>query len=126
VASFAHTLAAHVDDECAMLTTRGRTSGNDHRIEIWFGVMGDTIYFISGNGAAADWYRNAMAHPDVKIELGRDVIEGIAAPVTDPDERHALGDLMAAKYPWDGDASIGLSRESWCYDVPALAVRRKG
>ena len=29
---------------------------------------------------------------------------------------------MGAKYRWDGDPSIGLTRQSWCYEVPLLAI----
>ena len=29
---------------------------------------------------------------------------------------------MGQKYPWDGDASIGLTRQAWCYEVPVLAI----
>lgn len=32
------------------------------------------------------------------------------------------GDLMGAKYDWDGDDDINLSRRAWCYDVPAIAI----
>ena len=48
--------------------------------------------------------------------------DGVARDVTDADERRRVGDLMGAKYPWDGDASIGLTRQAWCYDVPVLAI----
>jgi hypothetical protein len=33
-----------------------------------------------------------------------------------------MGELMGAKYPWDGDASIGLTFDAWCFNVPMLAV----
>ena len=42
--------------------------------------------------------------------------------VTDADERRRVGDVMGAKYVWDGDASIGLTYAAWCYDVPAAAI----
>jgi hypothetical protein len=29
---------------------------------------------------------------------------------------------MGAKYDWDGDDDINLSRQAWCYDVPAIAI----
>ena len=47
---------------------------------------------------------------------------GRASPVTDPEERHRCGDLMGAKYVWEGDPGIGLTYEAWCYDVPAVAI----
>lgn len=113
---------AVADRECCDLTTVGRRSGRPHRIEIWFGVIDDTLYLISGNGPGADWYRNALAHPDVVIHVDGVDISCVARPVTDAAERRAVGELMGAKYPWEGDPSIGLTFEAWCFDVPALAV----
>jgi len=115
-------LAAHVDDECCDITTIGRRTGNAHEIEIWFGVIGDTMYLISGNGPSADWYRNALVQPRVSVRLAGEVHHGVARAVTDPQERRRVGDLMGDKYSWDGDASIGLTRHAWCYEVPVLAI----
>jgi deazaflavin-dependent oxidoreductase (nitroreductase family) len=104
------------------LTTTGWKSGRPHEIEIWFGVIGDTMYLISGNGPTADWYRNALADPRVTVRLGDQVHDGVARDVTDPGERRRVGDVMGDKYRWDGDPSIGLTREAWCYEVPVLAI----
>jgi deazaflavin-dependent oxidoreductase (nitroreductase family) len=119
----ADVLEAHRDDECCMFTTTGRRSGRPHRIEIWFGVAGGALYLISGNGPEADWFQNALADPQVTIELGDDTLTGVAARVTDDVERREVGDVMGAKYPWEGDPSIGLTRQKWCYEVPLLRIR---
>jgi deazaflavin-dependent oxidoreductase (nitroreductase family) len=108
--------------ECCYLTTTGRRTGRRHEIEIWFGVIDDTMYLISGNGPGADWFRNALAAPAVSVRLGSQTRRAVAREVVDPDERRRVGDLMATKYEWDGDASIGLTRQAWCYDVPVLAI----
>jgi deazaflavin-dependent oxidoreductase (nitroreductase family) len=115
-------LTRHADDDCCDITTVGRRSGNPHEIEIWFGVIDDTLYIISGNGPKADWYRNALANSQVWVRLANEVHTGTARDVTDPDERRRVGDLMGKKYPWEGDSSIGLTRHAWCYDVPVLAI----
>lgn len=115
-------LTEHADDDCCDLTTVGRRSGKKHEIEIWFGVSGGTMYLISGNGPSADWYRNALAEPAVSVRLAGAVHRGVARPVTDADERRRVGDLMGAKYQWEGDPSIGLTYQAWCYDVPVLAI----
>lgn len=36
--------------------------------------------------------------------------------------RHRCGDLMGAKYVWEGDPAIGLTYRAWCYDVPAMVI----
>lgn len=115
-------LAPYVETECCYLTTTGRRSGRPHEIEIWFGVRGETLYLISGNGPGADWYRNALARPAVQVRIGDETRTGAARPVEDPAERRAVGELMGAKYPWEGDPTIGLTFEAWCFDVPVLAV----
>ena len=115
-------LRRHAELECCDLTTIGRRTAKPHEVEIWFGVIEDTVYLISGNGPNADWYRNALADSQVLVRLAGETHEGVAREVTDSEERVRVGDLMAAKYPWDGDSSIGLTRQAWCYEVPVLAI----
>jgi len=120
---FVDLITSHRDDECCMFTTTGRRSGRPHRIEIWFGVLDDTVYLICGNGPSAHWFQNALANPGVTIEFDDQLVHGLASALDDAGTRRRVGDLMGAKYPWDGDPSIGLSREKWCYEVPVLAIR---
>jgi deazaflavin-dependent oxidoreductase (nitroreductase family) len=114
-------LATHSGTENCYLGTIGRVSGRTHEVEIWFGVVDDVLYLINGSGAA-DWYRNALANPHVTVRIDDETWAGAARPVTDAAERRRVGELMGAKYPWDGDPSIGLTFDAWCFDVPALAV----
>ena len=115
-------LDEHAAIECCDIVTAGRVTGTPHEIEIWFGVSDGTMYLISGNGPGADWYRNMLASPEVVVKLAGEERAGAARDVTDAAERRRCGDLMGAKYVWDGDASIGLTYEAWCYDVPAIAI----
>ncbi len=108
--------------ECCDVVTTGRRKGRPHEIEIWFGVLDGTMYLISGNGPGADWYRNMLVHPEIVVKLAGQEHVGRARDVTDAAERRRCGDVMGRKYVWDGDASIGLTYEAWCYDVPAIAV----
>lgn len=115
-------LREHAGVDCCYLTTTGRRSGRPHEIEIWFGVVDDTLYLISGNGPSADWYRNLVDHPLVQVRIDDTTRAGTARVVSDADERRRVGDVMGAKYVWDGDPDIGLTYPAWCYDVPAVAV----
>jgi deazaflavin-dependent oxidoreductase (nitroreductase family) len=119
-------LTTHADTDCCDIVTTGRVTGNPHEIEIWFGVLDGAMYLISGNGPGADWYRNMLADPEVLVKFSDRERTGTARDVTDPAERRRCGDLMGAKYVWDGDASIGLTYEAWCYDVPAIAIEFRG
>jgi len=62
-------LAAHADVENCYGTTKGRRTGKLHEIKIWFGVVGDTLCLISGYGPTADWFRNALANPEVTVRI---------------------------------------------------------
>ena len=115
-------LAAGADIENCYLTTTGRRTGQPHEIEIWFGVLDATLYVVSGNGPTADWYQNLVTDPRVTVQIDAITRKGIARPVTEPDERERVGDLMGSKYVWEGDPAIGLTYEAWCYEVPAVAV----
>jgi len=54
------------------LTTTGRSSGNPHRIEIWFALHGGVVYLLCGGRERSDWVRNVEANPEVILELGRE------------------------------------------------------
>ena len=120
-------LAAGAAIENCYLTTTGRRTGRPHEIEIWFGVLDTTLYVVSGNGPSADWYQNLIADPHVIVQVDAERRPGLARVVTERHERERVGDLMGAKYVWEGDPEIGLTyapltHAAWCYDVPAVAV----
>lgn len=118
-----HDLAS-ADADCCYLTHTGRTTGRRYETEIWFGAFRDTIYIVSGNGAVADWYQNALAVGVLDVRIGTQAWMSVAArAVTNADERELAGWLLAQRYPtWDGDASVGLTREMWCWTCPVLAI----
>jgi len=115
--------ALHAGDECCDLITIGRRTGKLRQVEIWFGVIDDVLYLISGGGDSADWYRNACASGTATVVFGEQHVECVVRQVADADERRRVGELMGAKYVWEGDPSIGLTFDAWCFDVPALALQ---
>lgn len=51
------------EDYC-YLTTTGRVTGKPHEIEIWFGLIGNTCYLLSGGMDKSDWVKNLLKpHP---------------------------------------------------------------
>jgi deazaflavin-dependent oxidoreductase (nitroreductase family) len=102
--------------------TRGRRSGRPHDIEIWFGVHRDRVLLISGNGPAADWYRNLVAEPAVELRIGARRFRGNARPA-ETAERRIIGEVMGRKYGgWGGDPGIGLTESAWVWDVPGVVI----
>ncbi len=105
------------------LVTNGRRTGRPHDIEMWFSLVGEAVCMISGNGPSADWYRNALADPWVKMRFGSDWFAGSARPAAQGEERRAVGEAMTRKYGgWGGDPEIGLAESDWTWRVPALIV----
>ncbi len=81
------------------LTTSGRSSGQPHRIEIWFTAIGDTLYLISGGGDGSDWVQNLQARPEGQVEVGDDTFAVTArAPMDRGPERTWAVSRLHAKY----------------------------
>ena len=90
------------------VTTTGRTTGEPHRIEIWFAASPatDTIFMLSGGRERADWVRNVVASPRCTVEMGNArfvgygrVIEGTADDElarTLVHDKYAHGDDLAS------------------------------
>jgi deazaflavin-dependent oxidoreductase (nitroreductase family) len=114
-------LAQFAERECCDVVTIGRKSGTERMTELWFGVVGDEVVFISGT-PRCDWRANMLANPAVTVIFGEVSRSGHARLVTEPDERRRIGDVMGAKYDWSGDEAIGLTRDAWVYECPVFAV----
>ncbi len=84
--------------EFCYLTTRGRRSGEPHRIEIWFVAHDDGAYLLSDSDQS-DWYRNLVAEPSVTLEIAGQSRQTRAAPVDPADPASApVRATMVAKY----------------------------
>lgn len=96
-----------VDEQFCYLTTRGRVSGQPHRIEIWFALEGSTLYLLSGGRAHSDWVKNLRKTPEVTVELGGEAFAGCARIVEDPGEDTRARALVHDKYAggYGGDLS---------------------
>ena len=62
------------DAQYCYLTTTGRRSGEPREIEIWYGLIGLTLYMLSGSGddegrPKAHWARNIAADPRVTVRI---------------------------------------------------------
>ena len=66
-----------------LLTTTGRKSGLPRVTPLQYEEINNCIYIGSARGTKADWYRNIVANPKVKIRVKARQFEGTAEPVTD-------------------------------------------
>jgi deazaflavin-dependent oxidoreductase (nitroreductase family) len=69
------------DAQYCYLTTTGRTSGEPREIEIWYGLIGSTVYMLSGSGEdergpKAHWVRNILKTPAVTVRIKDVTYEG--------------------------------------------------
>ena len=84
-----------------ILVTKGRKTGNP--LSVWLRAVkyNEKIYF-SRHRPDGDWYQNAIANPEVKIQYNDMEFSGKAAPVTDEKLNEKLSQL---KYPGEQRAN---------------------
>jgi deazaflavin-dependent oxidoreductase (nitroreductase family) len=107
------------DETFCYVTTKGRRTGRDHTIEIWFGADGTTIYLLSGGGRRSDWVRNLLAEPSVTARIGEARLEGAARLVDDDAEDAAARKMLAGKYQGWRD---GASMSEWARTALVVAI----
>jgi deazaflavin-dependent oxidoreductase (nitroreductase family) len=102
------------DDYC-YLTTRGRVTGHDHEIEIWYvrdsGASSETLYLLAGAGERSDWVRNLQAEPAVRVRIGDVTYDARGRVVTDPDEDRHARTVVFEKYQPRNDGELVTWRE---------------
>jgi deazaflavin-dependent oxidoreductase (nitroreductase family) len=100
------------DDDFCYLTTRGRTSGTPHEIEIWFALDSATLYLLSGGGDGSDWVRNLRAEPAVTVRLRDTTYDAFARVVEAGTEEDATARrLVYEKYQPGYTGSLDSWRE---------------
>lgn len=66
-----------------LLHTTGRKSGRRRTTPLLYDEIDGVFYVATARGKKADWYRNAIANPTVKVEVGPHRFEGQAIAITD-------------------------------------------
>jgi deazaflavin-dependent oxidoreductase (nitroreductase family) len=109
----------NADEAFCYVTTKGRRTGRDHTIEIWFGADGTTIHLLSGGGRRSDWVRNLIAEPSVAIRIGETTLGGTARLVDDGAEDAAARRALASKYQgWREGAAMS----DWARTALVVAI----
>ena len=84
-----------------ILITKGRKTGNLHSVWLRAVKYNEKIYF-SRHRPDGDWYQNAIANPEVKIQYNNMEFSGKAIPVTDEKLNEKLSQM---KYPGEERAN---------------------
>ncbi len=67
-----------------LLTTTGRKTGLPRVTPLQYEEIDGAIYVGSSRGQKADWFRNILANPHVKVRVKSRRFRGVAETVTDP------------------------------------------
>jgi deazaflavin-dependent oxidoreductase (nitroreductase family) len=105
-----------------LLTTTGRTSGEERTTPLIHGVDGDRWVIIASKGGAPDhpaWYLNLQADPNVTIQVGPDVIPATAR-TAEGEERARLWTAMLDEWPAYADYQSSTDRE-----IPVVVLERR-
>lgn len=100
-----------MNDDYCYLTTRGRMTGADHEIEIWYARDGSTLYLLAGAGERSDWVRNLQVEPAVRVRIDGVTHAADGRVVTDPDEDRHARTVVFQKYQPRNDGELVSWRE---------------
>jgi deazaflavin-dependent oxidoreductase (nitroreductase family) len=106
-------------DSLIDITTRGRKTGQPHRIEIRFHNLEGNLYLTGRPPRPRDWYANLLAHPEFTFHLKQSVradLPARATPMLDQDGRRAI--LAAIHQELGRYQDI----EAWIERSPLVAV----
>ena len=93
------------------LTTRGRVTGQPREIEIWFAEHGEHFYLVA-ESETANWVRNILSQPQVKIRVGgakSDAVARIVHNDHEPQLAAIVKALFDAKYGWSDGFIVELT-----------------
>jgi deazaflavin-dependent oxidoreductase (nitroreductase family) len=86
----------------ALLETTGRSTGRPRQTPVGNGLAGDTFWLVAAHGTQADYVRNLMAEPRVRVRAGRRWRSGTAVMLPDDDTA-----ARSRSLPYQWDAAIG-------------------
>ncbi len=103
-----------------VLHTIGRKSGETRKLPLIYGRDGDDYVVVASKGGAPEhpgWYRNLVAHPEVKIQVRGDVIP-VTARTGTAEDKARVWPIMTRQWPGYDDYQRGTTR-----DIPVVLLR---
>jgi deazaflavin-dependent oxidoreductase (nitroreductase family) len=83
------------------LTVTGRKSGRESTRPIWFVEEGDELLLMPVGGRRANWYRNIVQTPEIRLTAERAELQATAKPVEDSEAVADALEKFGAKYGAD-------------------------
>ncbi|MFJ3926620.1 nitroreductase family deazaflavin-dependent oxidoreductase [Streptomyces sp. NPDC090022] len=104
-----------------LLTTVGRVSGRAVRTPLIYGEDEDRLLVVASNGGAPEhpaWYRNLLACPEIRVQVGAEVCAAKARTAT-PQERETYWGVMTGLWPQYDEYQERTDRE-----IPLVIIER--
>jgi deazaflavin-dependent oxidoreductase (nitroreductase family) len=101
------------------ITTRGRKTGQPHRIEIRFHHIEGQVYITGRPPRRRDWYANLLVHPEFTFHLKENLqadVSAKATPILEKAQRRAIITAIHQKRGVYHDV------EAWVEHSPLVAV----
>jgi deazaflavin-dependent oxidoreductase (nitroreductase family) len=86
----------------ALLETVGRRTGRPRQTPVGNGLSGDTFWLVAAHGSQADYVRNILAEPAVRVKVAGRWRTGVATILPDDDSS-----ARSRQLPYRWDAAIG-------------------
>jgi deazaflavin-dependent oxidoreductase (nitroreductase family) len=86
----------------ALLETTGRHSGQPRHTPVGNGLVAGTFWLVAAHGYQADYVRNLVADPRVRVKIGRRWRSGTAVVLPDDDPV-----ARTRSHPYPVDAALG-------------------
>jgi hypothetical protein len=83
------------------LTVTGRKSGRESTRPIWFVLDGDRILLMPVDGSGANWYRNIVQTPEIRLTADGAELRTSARPTEDAGVVADAAEKFGAKYGSD-------------------------
>lgn len=104
-------MPAKTEPQFLYLSTSGRKTGKNHKIEIWFVEHDGRYYIISGRENNAHWIKNILYNPKVIFSVGNASFQGTARIINQEKECDLAAQvsiLMNEKYGWSKGVIVEL------------------
>jgi deazaflavin-dependent oxidoreductase (nitroreductase family) len=82
-----------------ILTTIGRKSGLPRQTPLQYEEVDGDYYIASARGSEADWFKNIVANPKVRVQIRNREFDATVEPVTDPVRIADFIELRLRRHP---------------------------
>ena len=99
---------------CLILTTTRRTTGEPRDTALMYGRDGDDYVVLGSKGGHPEhpfWYRDLVAEPNVRVQVGAEVFPAVAQTATAEERPHLWGVLYAIWPDYDSYIERAKPRE---------------